>query len=291
MRPLMEKTPAGVWHNVVGQLDRKVDEASAGAWEAATRFSRGAGSRRSSRRQASSSRDLAQATQSPAQRDRLGDQRIVQATRTGPSATLCRYALARGADPLVDPEPLHLAHPGAVEALDGPARASARRRSSSARAIVLALRFSAYHAPILSPRAAAARWMACRALLESNNSPHSRLVTSRSTANCDVARLHGRGSRRKDSGQSRSRSARCAGPLHEIAAVHLLRDVLIVAAAEQPDAVDFVEMRSRKAVQVIEFEPAGLRASSAVLVGESAATTVPLEHRSFDGIRNVTRTR
>ena len=102
MRPLMEKTPAGVWHNVVGQLDRKVDEASAGAWEAATRFSRGAGSRRSSRRQASSSRDLAQATQSPAQRDRLGDQRIVQATRTGPSATLCRYALARGADPLVE---------------------------------------------------------------------------------------------------------------------------------------------------------------------------------------------
>ena len=103
MRPLMEKTPAGVWHNVVGQLDRKVDEASAGAWEAATRFSRGAGSRRSSRRQASSSRDLAQATQSPAQRDRLGDQRISRRrgrAQVPPSAaTRWRAALIRSLIP------------------------------------------------------------------------------------------------------------------------------------------------------------------------------------------------
>ena len=66
------------------------------------------------------------------------------------------------------------------------------------------------------------------------------------------------------------RIARGARPLHEIAPVHPLGGVLIMGTAEQPNAAGIVEMRPRKAVKVIEFEPAFLLAPAATLVGEGA---------------------
>ena len=56
---------------------------------------------------------------------------------------------------------------------------------------------------------------------------------------------------------------RGARSLHEIAPVHPLGGALIVGTAEQTDPVGIVEMRPRKAVQVIEFEPAFLLAPAA----------------------------
>jgi len=67
------------------------------------------------------------------------------------------------------------------------------------------------------------------------------------------------------------RIARGSRPLHEIAAIHPLGGVLIVGTAEQPDAVGIMDMRSRKAVYMIEFKPALLLAPAPMLVGKGAA--------------------
>src|SRR5712692_2874337 len=93
------------------------------------------------------------------------------------------------------------------------------------------------------------------------------------------------------SGMSWKRVERCARSFHERATVHLLRGVLVVRTAEQADPVRSVEMRSREAVAVIEFQGAGLRAPAAALVGERAAASVALEDRALDRVGNVTRTR
>src|SRR2546428_9408062 len=61
--------------------------------------------------------------------------------------------------------------------------------------------------------------------------------------------------------------------------------------AEQADPVRSVEMRSREAVLVIEFQGAGLGAPPAALVAERAAATVALEDLALDRVGNVTRTR
>jgi hypothetical protein len=50
-----------------------------------------------------------------------------------------------------------------------------------------------------------------------------------------------------------------------------------VRTAQQADPVRSVEMRSREAVAVIEFQRACLAAPAAMLVGERAAAAVPLE--------------
>src|SRR5262249_19615616 len=71
------------------------------------------------------------------------------------------------------------------------------------------------------------------------------------------------------------RIARGARPLHEIAPVHPIGGVLVVGAAKQPEPAGIVEMRSRKAVQMIEFDPAFLLAPG--------ATLGPIANSSQDG--------
>src|SRR6266852_7337192 len=92
-------------------------------------------------------------------------------------------------------------------------------------------------------------------------------------------------------GMSWERVERCARPFHERATVHLLRGVLVVRTAEQADPVRSVEMRSRKAIAVIEFQGASLGAPPAMPVGERAAATVAFEDLALDRVGNVTRTR
>src|SRR5712664_327069 len=52
-----------------------------------------------------------------------------------------------------------------------------------------------------------------------------------------------------------------------------------------------MEMRSREAVEVIEFQGACLAAPAALLIVERAASAVPLEDLALDRVGNVTRTR
>ena len=67
-------------------------------------------------------------------------------------------------------------------------------------------------------------------------------------------------------------------PFHELAPVHLLRGVLIMGTAEQPNAVQAVDARSREAVQMIEFQTAGFGASVATVIGKGAAATLSTEN-------------
>src|SRR5216684_4699333 len=94
-----------------------------------------------------------------------------------------------------------------------------------------------------------------------------------------------------NAGMTWNRVDRSARSFHERATVHPLRGVLVVRTTEQADPVRSVEMRSREAVAVIEFEGRSLAAPAAMLVGERAAATVALEDLAFDGVRDVTRRR
>jgi len=62
-------------------------------------------------------------------------------------------------------------------------------------------------------------------------------------------------------------------------------------SAEQADPICSVETRPREAVDVIEFQGAGLGAPSSILVAERAAPAVAFEDLALDGVRNVTRRR
>jgi hypothetical protein len=65
--------------------------------------------------------------------------------------------------------------------------------------------------------------------------------------------------------------------------------MLIVAAAEQPDPIRVVRTSSREPVEVVEFQSSGLGAPPTAFVDEGATSPVALEHRSLDGVRDVSR--
>ena len=88
-------------------------------------------------------------------------------------------------------------------------------------------------------------------------------------------------------GTIRRRVQRYARPLHECATIHLLRGVLVVRPAEQADPVRSVEMRSGKAVLVIEFQGASLGAPPAALLRERAAAAIALVDGALDLIGDV----
>src|SRR5712691_13293619 len=94
-----------------------------------------------------------------------------------------------------------------------------------------------------------------------------------------------------ESGTICKRVDRCACSFHERATVHLLRGVLVVSTTEQADPVGSVELCSREAVAVVEFQGRSLAAPAAMLVGERAAAAVALEDLALDRVRDVTRTR
>src|ERR1041384_4739602 len=79
------------------------------------------------------------------------------------------------------------------------------------------------------------------------------------------------------------------GRVHESAAVHLLRRVLVVRSAEQPDAGDVVQVRAREAFDVIELERARFCAAVAARIDESATATVPLVNCALDRVGDVAR--
>src|SRR5207237_7405703 len=79
--------------------------------------------------------------------------------------------------------------------------------------------------------------------------------------------------------------ARLAQAFHEHASIELLGRVLVVGATGETDAIDFVQVRLRKPVDVVELEPARLAASPAVLGDNSASAFVPHVHLAFDRSR------
>src|SRR5216683_1870531 len=92
-------------------------------------------------------------------------------------------------------------------------------------------------------------------------------------------------------GTTWDRVDRCARSFHERATVHLLRGVLVVSTAEQADPFGSVELCSREAVAVVEFQGRSLAAPAAMLVGERAAAAVALEDLALDRVGNVARRR
>ena len=62
----------------------------------------------------------------------------------------------------------------------------------------------------------------------------------------------------------------------------LLRRMLVVRAAEEPDPGNVMLVRARESIDVIEFEVAGLRASVAAVISESAAPAISLVNGTLD---------
>jgi len=85
--------------------------------------------------------------------------------------------------------------------------------------------------------------------------------------------------------------ARLAQAFHEHASIELLGRVLVVGATGETDAIDVVQVRLRKPVDVVELEPARLAASPAVLGDKSASAFVPHVHLALDRSRSVRRRR
>src|SRR5207302_460611 len=78
---------------------------------------------------------------------------------------------------------------------------------------------------------------------------------------------------------------------HESAPIQFLRQVLVVGAADQPDAVDIVFARPGKSFDVIELQRLRRAAPAAALVHERAAPAIALVDRALDRVGNVARGR
>jgi hypothetical protein len=63
--------------------------------------------------------------------------------------------------------------------------------------------------------------------------------------------------------------------------------MLVVRAAEKPDPRDIMLPRKRESVDVIEFEVTYLRASSAAVIRERAASAISFVDSALDRIRDV----